>query len=197
MKKTVLFFVLGLCSISVYSQAIVGGLRQGSMSQYMFSGPYSNPSLAGIKEYGTSFTSQLNRAESWVERNNRVDIWSQRYGLDQSLFHGRGGVQFQWSQAEMSSIAHTTEASLAYSHGFKLKEDLILRAGVAGRLHSNVITNYAPGPTVDPIIYNGSDLNLLFDAGISLYAEKMYWAIGMHRFFPHDLVRTVFFRDTK
>lgn len=86
----------------------------------------------------------------------------------------------QWSQSEVSVMYHLTEASLAYSHGFKLGKDAVLRAGIGSSINSNVITSISPSLTQGPVQFKeGSDLNVSFRAGLSVHFSKVYGALGV------------------
>lgn len=174
LKKLLLTGLLG-----IFSSGLFGQIGYGDYALYMYSGSFSNPALSGIKEYGTSlsYQNQYVVINGWYSSTNLLSSHQLEFG--QSLFKGRGGLELQWNHTEVAPYILRNSGALAYSHGFRLGSNWILRAGMRGRVYSHILgdlTNWFthPGPYPAP----GNDLMFSWDAGLSLHHNQGYFALG-------------------
>lgn len=180
-KKLLLTSVLG-----IFCTALLAQLPYSEYEMYMYSGRYSNPALSGVKEFGSSLTYQNNFLSIDPEYSYRFPAWSHTAEFGQSLFSGRGGVELRWNRADYYRDFHQHSGTLGYSHGFQIGSNMILRAGIKGRLNAHVLNSSVGWPigTQGATIYSGNDLQFNWDAGVSLHRKHFYAALGFAELTP-------------
>lgn len=138
-----------------------------------FSGRFSNPALAGVKEFGTNLLYQGSEGVSKYFRGS--GNYSNTLELGQSFFKGRSGVELRYNNSKSPVTKRGHDVSLSYSHGFRLKDHVILRLGGRARLRSTIFQTafFQTGPFL-----RGEERVLNFDVGVSLHAKKFYAALS-------------------